>query len=97
MTYEEFVEWLSWYFSRRDIEQLENLAYEESADAHEGQDITKEHLRELGRAFLIDLIRTDCCTDTLERFREDIRINLGIEMNEANAESLCTDIESGAF
>lgn len=97
MTYEEFVERLSWYFSRRDIEQLENLAYEESADAHEGQDITKEHLRELGRAFLIDLIRTDCNPMTLDLFREDIKINLGIIMTKANAASLLSDVESGAF
>jgi hypothetical protein len=49
MTYEEFVERLEWYFSRRDIEELNRLGYEEAADAHEGQDITNERLRELGR------------------------------------------------
>lgn len=97
MTYDDFTERLEWYFSRRDIESLNNLAYEASADAHEGDDITKEHLYELGRAFIIDLIRGDCSTENPEAFREDVKLNLGIDMTAANAESLCADVESGAF
>ena len=97
MTYEEFVERLEWYFSRRDIEELNRLGYEEAADAHEGQDITTERLRELGRDFLIDILRDDCRTDTLENFITDVQINLEIEMTESNADTLLADLESGAF
>lgn len=97
MTYDEFCERLEWYFSRRDIEELNRLGYEEATDAHEGQDITNERLRELGRDFVIDLLRDDCRTDTLENFMTDVQINLEIEMTEANAAALLADIESGAF
>ena len=97
MTYEEFVERLEWYFSRRDIEELNRLGYEEAVDAHEGWDITTERLRELGRDFVIDLLRDDCRTDMLENFMTDVQINLEIEMTEANAAALLADLESGAF
>lgn len=97
MTYDEFVEKLAWYFSRRDIEELNRLGYEEAADAHEGKDITTERLRKLGRDFVIDLLRDDCRTDMLQNFMTDVQINLEIEMTEANAAALLADIESGAF
>lgn len=97
MTYDEFCERLEWYFSRRDIEELNRLGYEEAVDAHEGQDITTERLRELGRDFVIDILRDDCRTDTLGNFITDVQINLEIEITEANAAALLADIESGAF
>jgi len=97
MTYEEFCERLEWYFSHRDIEELNCLGYAEAADAHEEQDITTERLRELGRDFVIDLLRDDCRTDMLENFMTDVQINLEIEMTESNAAALLADIESGAF
>jgi hypothetical protein len=46
---------------------------------------------------VIDLLRDDCRTDTLENFMTDVQINLEIEMTEPNAAALLADLESGAF
>lgn len=108
MTYDEFVEKLAWYFSRRDINELDIIAYE-SADIalrepdnvwNEINDGTwcnqNEYLHFAGRDFILDLI-CDTPGDILTEFQNNLEVNIGIKMTESNAAALLADIESGAF
>ena len=108
MSYEEFVERLAWYFSRRDIEELNRYAYENADCAiREPDDVwneindgtwanQNEYLYFAGRDFILDLIR-DTPGDTPDEFRENLKKTVGIEMTYPNAAALLADLESGAF
>ena len=108
MTYDEFVEKLAWYFSRRDINELDRIAFENADTAlREPEDVwneindgtwcnQNEYLHFAGRDFILDLIR-DTPGDILTEFQNNLEVNIGIEMTESNASALLADIESGAF
>lgn len=96
MTYEEFVERLEWYFSRRDIEELNRLGYEEAKDALTDE-LTADELYREGRAYIIEAAIGQTEGITVEDFRAEIKQNTGIEMTEPNAAALLADLESGAF
>ena len=95
MTYEEFVERLSWYFSRRDIEELNRMGFENAKDSLT-YELTVPELYEMGRDFILNLIR-DIPGDNPDAFRENLKETVGIEMTEPNAAALLADLESGAF
>lgn len=97
MTYEEFVERLEWYFSRRDIEELNRTAYEEAKTALTDEDYTIVELYDMGREFVVEQLIGQSESCTVEDFRAEIKQNIGIEMNEPNAAALLADLESGAF
>lgn len=96
MTYEEFVERLSWYFSRRDIEELNRLAYEEAKTALTDEDYTIAELYDMGRAFILGLIR-DTTGENPDEYRENLKEFIGIKMTYPNAAAPLADLESGAF
>lgn len=96
MTYDEFAEKLTWYFSRRDIEDLNRLAYEEAKTALT-EDFTIAELYNMGREFIVEQLIGDSESCTVEDFRAEIKQNTGIEMTESNAAALLADLESGAF
>ena len=108
MSYEEFVEKLTWYFSRRDINELDRIAFESADTAlREPDDVwneindgtwcnQNEYLHFAGRDFILDLIR-DTPGDILTEFQNNLEVNIGIEMTESNAAALLADLESGAF
>lgn len=94
MTYDEFVEKLCWYFSRRDIDELNRTAYEEARAAFDGEDYSTAKLYEMGRAFILDQI-SDTPGNNPDEFRENLKGTAGIEMTEPNAAALFADLESG--
>lgn len=108
MTYDEFVEKLAWYFSRRDINELDRIAYESADTAlREPDDVwneindgtwcnQNEYLRFAGRDFILDLIR-DTPGKNTDEYRENLKESIGIKMTYPNAAALLADIESGAF
>lgn len=96
MSYEEFVERLEWYFSRRDIEELNRTAYEEAENALDGENYSISELYEIGRAFILDRIR-DTTGNNPVIFRDRLKANIGIKISLANAAALLADLESGAF
>lgn len=96
MTYNDFTERLEWYFSRRDIEELNRTAYEEAKAAFDGEDYSASELYEMGRDFILDLIR-DTTGNNPVIFRDRLKANIGIKMSLANAAALLADLESGAF
>jgi len=96
MTYDEFVEKLTWYFSRRDIEELNRLAYEEAKNAFDGEDYSVSELYEMGRAFIFDQI-ADTPGENPDEFRENLKLTVGIKMTYPNAAALLGEIESGIF
>lgn len=96
MTYDEFVEKLAWYFSRRDIEELNRTAYEEAKNAFDGEDYSVSELYEMGRSFILDQIH-DTPGGNTDEYRENLKSTVGIKMTYPNAAALLADIESGAF
>lgn len=96
MTYDEFVEKLTWYFSRRDIEELDRTAYNEAKTAFDGEDYSVSELYEMGRAFICDQI-SDTPGHNPDEFRENLKGTVGIKMTYPNAAALLADLESGAF
>lgn len=96
MTYDEFVEKLTWYFSRRDIEELDRTAYEESKTAFDGEDYAAYELSNMGRAFIYEQI-ADTPGNNPDEFRKNLKGTVGIKMTYSNAAALLADIESGAF
>ena len=96
MTYDEFCERLTWYFSRRDIEELNRTAYEEAKTAFEGESYSIDELYEMGRAFIFDQIG-DTPGENPNEFRKNLKSTVGIKMTYLNAAALLSDLESGEF